>query len=356
MIAAAGSSPAVLVARRRRASRSPSSCCRSSRSSCASRRASCSPQLGSDVVIDALVVTPEDQRDRAGADPPRRHAGRVLPRESRFPRPRARRSRSSSCRSSCRPAVARDRAARRVRPPRPARRHVRRARDHDRLHPDGGRPRVRFVAGPFYVRQAIASFEALDQRAARRLAHARRGPARTFFRIALPLAGERPRRGRGALASPAASASSAPRSCSPAASRASPRPSRSPSTPQFDLDFDVALALGALLVVVSAADPASPSSSIPAWTRSTLDIALPLRSFRARASARRSGARPSRWSAPRAPARRRCCARSPGLVRPERGAIALDGEVLFDRGRDRPSAGGARASGSSSRSTRSSRT
>jgi molybdate transport system permease protein len=69
---------------------------------------------------------------------------------------------------------------------------------------------VAFVAGPLYVRQAIAAFEGLDPNllAASRTLGA--GPGRTFFRVA-------------------ASASSARRSCSPAASRASPRrcPSRS---------------------------------------------------------------------------------------------------------------------------------
>lgn len=47
---------------------------------------------------------------------------------------------------------------------------------------------VTLVAGPFYVRQGIASFEAIDMNlvAASRTLGA--GPARTFFRVALPLA------------------------------------------------------------------------------------------------------------------------------------------------------------------------
>ena len=47
---------------------------------------------------------------------------------------------------------------------------------------------ITFVASPFYVRQAIASFEAVDPRlpdAARTLGA---GPARTFLRVSLPLA------------------------------------------------------------------------------------------------------------------------------------------------------------------------
>src|SRR5207253_9486056 len=48
---------------------------------------------------------------------------------------------------------------------------------------------VMLVAGPFYVRSAIAAFEAIDRDlvAASRTLGA--GPLRTFFRVALPLAG-----------------------------------------------------------------------------------------------------------------------------------------------------------------------
>ena len=47
---------------------------------------------------------------------------------------------------------------------------------------------VTFVAGPFYIRQAIAAFEAVDPNlvAASRTLGA--GPVRTFFRVMLPLA------------------------------------------------------------------------------------------------------------------------------------------------------------------------
>ena len=47
---------------------------------------------------------------------------------------------------------------------------------------------ITLVAGPFYVRQAIASFEAVDRNliAASRTLGA--GPLRTFFRVTLPLA------------------------------------------------------------------------------------------------------------------------------------------------------------------------
>ena len=61
---------------------------------------------------------------------------------------------------------------------------------------------IAYVASPFYVRQAIASFEALDSAlldASRTLGA---GPARTFFRIALPLAAKRARGRSGALVRP----------------------------------------------------------------------------------------------------------------------------------------------------------
>ena len=79
---------------------------------------------------------------------------------------------------------------------------------------------VTYVASPFYVRQAIASFEALDQSlldASRTLGA---GPARTFLPDRDPARSARARGGRGALVRPRASASSARRSCSPAACRA----------------------------------------------------------------------------------------------------------------------------------------
>ena len=62
-------------------------------------------------------------------------------------------------------------------------------RDHDPVHAERRSSlAVAFVASPLYVRQAIAAFEAVDPNlvAASRTLGA--GPARTFFRVALPLA------------------------------------------------------------------------------------------------------------------------------------------------------------------------
>ena len=78
---------------------------------------------------------------------------------------------------------------------------------------------VTFVASPFYIRAAIAAFEAVDDdlvAAARTLGAS---PARSFARVALPLAAGGLGAG-GRSPSPAASASSERRSCSPARCRA----------------------------------------------------------------------------------------------------------------------------------------
>jgi molybdate transport system permease protein len=136
---------------------------------------------------------------------------------------------------------------------------------------------VTYVASPFYVRQAIASFEALD----RSLLDASRtlgaGPARTFFRIALPLAGKGLAAGAalsfargigefGATIMFAGSLQGVTQTVSLAIYA------------QLDLDFDVALALGALLVLVSASILLL-VKLIPAWTRSTSTSLSPFARF-----------------------------------------------------------------------------
>jgi len=111
---------------------------------------------------------------------------------------------------------------------------------------------VTFVASPFYVRAAIAAFEAIDPNlpaAARTLGA---GPARTFFRVALPLAAGGLGAGWalafargigefGATILFAGSLQGVTQTLSLAVYE------------QFDVNFDVALAIGAELVVVSAA-------------------------------------------------------------------------------------------------------
>ena len=125
---------------------------------------------------------------------------------------------------------------------------------------------VAFVASPFYVRTAIAAFEALDESlldAARTLG-AR--PARVFFRVALPLAAGGLGAGMalafarglgefGATIMFAGSLRGVTQTLSLAVYE------------QFDVDFDAALSIGALLVVVSAFLLLA-IKVLPAWTRS----------------------------------------------------------------------------------------
>ena len=111
---------------------------------------------------------------------------------------------------------------------------------------------VAFVAGPLYVRQAIAAFEGLDPNllAASRTLGA--GPGRTFFRVALPLAS-------GGLA--AGSALSIARGLGEFGATIMFAGSLQGVTQtlslavysQFEVSFDTALAIGGLLVLVSIA-------------------------------------------------------------------------------------------------------
>jgi len=111
---------------------------------------------------------------------------------------------------------------------------------------------IAFVAGPFYVRPAVAAFEAVDPTllgAARTLGA---GPGRTFFRVALPLAAGGLSAGAalsfarglgefGATIMFAGSLQGVTQTLSLAIYQ------------EFDLNFDSALAISALLVLVSAA-------------------------------------------------------------------------------------------------------
>jgi molybdate transport system permease protein len=111
---------------------------------------------------------------------------------------------------------------------------------------------VALVASPLYVRTAIAAFEAVDPDlvAASRTLGA--GPAKTFFRVALPLAG-------GGLAAGAALAfARALGEFGATIMFAGSLRGVTQTLPlaiyeQFALNFDTALAMGALLVVISLA-------------------------------------------------------------------------------------------------------
>ena len=126
---------------------------------------------------------------------------------------------------------------------------------------------VMFVSSPLYVRLAITAFEAVDPSlmdASRTLGA---GPRRTFFRVALPLAA-------GGLS--AASALAFARGLGEFGAtimfagslRAVTQTLPLAIYAELDLDFDVALALGAFLVVVSLALLLT-VKLLPSWTRFT---------------------------------------------------------------------------------------
>jgi len=109
---------------------------------------------------------------------------------------------------------------------------------------------VAFVAGPFYVRPAIAAFESVDPTllgAARTLGA---GPGRTFIRVALPLASAG--LGAGAALAFARGLGEFGATIMFAGSLQGVTQTLSLAIYQeFDLNFDAALAISALLVLVS---------------------------------------------------------------------------------------------------------
>lgn len=110
---------------------------------------------------------------------------------------------------------------------------------------------VIFVAGPFYLRQAIASFEAVDETlilAARTLGA---GPARAFWRVALPLASGG--LGAGAALCLARGLGEFGATLMFAGSLRGVTQTLSLAIyDAFDTDFETAIAIGVLLVIVSA--------------------------------------------------------------------------------------------------------
>jgi molybdate transport system permease protein len=123
---------------------------------------------------------------------------------------------------------------------------------------------VILVASPFYLRQAIASFEGLDANlmgASRTLGA---GPARTFVRVALPLAAA----GLGAGSTLAFARGLGEFGAT--IMFAGSLQGRTQTLPlmiyaQLDQDFDVALAVGALLVLVSLVVLLT-AKLLPSWT------------------------------------------------------------------------------------------
>jgi molybdate transport system permease protein len=111
---------------------------------------------------------------------------------------------------------------------------------------------VAFVSSPLYVRQAIAAFEAIDPNlvAASRTLGA--GPARTFFRVVLPLASG------GLIAGEALAFARGLGEFGATIMFAGSLQGVTQTLPlaiyaEFEVDFDVTLAISALLVLISAA-------------------------------------------------------------------------------------------------------
>ena len=127
---------------------------------------------------------------------------------------------------------------------------------------------VVFVASPFYVRPAVAAFEAVDENVVEAARTLGAGPARVFARVALPLAagglaagaGVAFARGLGEFGATIMFAGSLQglTQTLPLAIYA-----------EFERDFSVALALGGLLVVISFAILLS-IKLVPSWTRYAL--------------------------------------------------------------------------------------
>jgi molybdate transport system permease protein len=132
---------------------------------------------------------------------------------------------------------------------------------------------VAFVATPFYVRQGIVAFEGLDPALVDASRTLGAGPFRTFRRIALPLAA--PGLGAGSTLAWARGTGEFGATIMFAGSF----PGETQTLPlaiyaQLDQDRDVAVAIGALLVVVSATVLVA-VKLLPSWTRSTSASPIP---------------------------------------------------------------------------------
>ena len=124
-----------------------------------------------------------------------------------------------------------------------------------------------FVAGPFFVRTAIAAFEAVDQSLVDASRTLGAGPGRTFARVALPLASGG--LGAGAALAFARGLGEFGATIMFAGSLQGVTQTLSLAVyEQFDVDFDTALAIGAELVAASALLLLA-VKLIPSWRLST---------------------------------------------------------------------------------------
>ena len=130
-----------------------------------------------------------------------------------------------------------------------------------------------FVAGPFFLRTAIAAFEAVDAALVDASRTLGAGPARTFARVALPLASGG--LGAGAALAFARGLGEFGATIMFAGSLQGVTQTLSLAVyEQFDVDFDTALAIGAELVAASAALLLA-VKLIPSWRPSTQSFPTP---------------------------------------------------------------------------------
>ncbi|HEX2303095.1 MAG TPA: ABC transporter permease [Gaiella sp.] len=130
-----------------------------------------------------------------------------------------------------------------------------------------------FVAGPFYVRTAIAAFEAVDPTLVDASRTLGAGPGRTFARVALPLASGG--LGAGAALAFARGIGEFGATIMFAGSLQGVTQTLSLAVyEQFDVDFDTALAIGAELVAASALLLLA-VKLIPSWRPSTQSFPIP---------------------------------------------------------------------------------
>ena len=125
---------------------------------------------------------------------------------------------------------------------------------------------VTFVASPFYVRQAIASFESVDRTMLEASRTLGASPARTFWRVALPLAGG----GLGAGAAVALARGLGEFGATIMFAGSLQGVTQTVSTAiyqEFDVSLDAALAISAALVLVSGAILLA-VKTLPLWTGS----------------------------------------------------------------------------------------
>ena len=183
---------------------------------------------------------------------------------------------------------------------------------------------ILFVAGPFYLRGAIAAFEAVDQTLLDVAGTLGAGPVCDgccASRSRSPAVGSaRPPRSR----SPAGSVSSARRSCSPGSFQGTTQTLPLAVYSLFDANLDQAIAIGVLLIIVSAAILLTPSCSRTVDLLE-IDITLPRRAFDLRA-ALSVGAETIALVGPSGAGKTSLLRTVAGLERPRAGRIALGEE------------------------------